>query len=171
MGGWATTITQDVKLTPQVAKKAIAVLPRFAHDFNEHLNQRNLPNIKIGPLVGSTAYIDLDIAENRDVEYGDIDVIMYIQNTHQAYWEALENFVMVCKLPYIYEDLDCSGHDIIVKIDEGWVQIDLITSVEDGTDWTQMRLTPERGASGTLLGRLYTALAETINLSINNNGV
>ncbi len=179
MGGWSNTITQDTKVTIQVAKKAIALLPRFARDYNEYLNQRSLPNVKIGPTVGSTAYISRDELQNPTKEYGDVDVILFLPRIEEMsenknlviYWEALENFVMVCNLPYIYEDLDCSGHNIIVKTDEGWVQVDLISTIENGTDWTQMRLTPEYGTKGALLGTLYTALAQTLNLSINNKGV
>src|SRR5271167_285976 len=179
MGGWSSTITQDTKVTIQVAKKAIALLPRFLRDFNEHLNHRCLPNVKIGPTVGSTAYISRDEQQNPSKEYGDIDVILLLprikemsENKNQVvYWEALENFVVVCNLPYIYEDLDCSGHNIIVKVDEGWVQIDLISSIENDTDWTQMRLTPENNTKGALLGTLYTALGQTLNVSINNSGV
>lgn len=178
-GGWSNTATQGVKLTPAVAKKAVTILPRFEKDFNAFLSQSETPPIKIGKPVGSTAYIERDLENNPTKEYGDIDVMMHVpkfgdytdSKLTKHYSDSLKKFVASENLPYLLKDHENGGKNIIVKVGSDWVQVDLIMAIGDLADWATHRSTPEHGLKGALLGTLYAALAEVLNLSIGSNGV
>ena len=178
-GGWSNTITQGVKLTPKVAKAAIGVLPHFERDFNDFLEKKGLPHISFGKPVGSSAYIERDLEKNPDKEYGDIDVIFNIprldgmpeSKINSTYSNAVKEFVAQANHPYLYKDDKNSGGNIIVKAGTDWVQVDLVKSFVDLTDWTQHRMTPEHGVKGALMGYMYSALAEVLKLSIGSVGV
>jgi hypothetical protein len=178
-GGWSKTITQSVKLTPKVAKAALAIMPKFEKDFNSFLKTENLHPIKIGKPVGSSAYIDRDLKSNPTKEYGDIDIIMSIpkiegmadNKASTLYSNKLKEFVKNSDLPYLYKDDANAGTSIIVKVGEDWVQVDLVKAMEDIEDWVQHRMTPEHNLKGALIGYLYSSLAEVLNLSIGSSGV
>lgn len=178
-GGWSNTITQGVKLTPKVAKAAVGVLPHFERDFNDFLEKKGLPHISFGKPVGSSAYIERDLEKNPDKEYGDIDVIFNIprldgmpeSKINSTYSNAVKEFVAQANHPYLYKDDKNSGGNIIVKAGADWVQVDLVKSFVDLTDWTQHRMTPEHGVKGALMGYMYSALAEVLKLSIGSVGV
>jgi hypothetical protein len=177
-GGWANAATQSVKLTPAVAKKALAHLPAFEKDFNEYLQHLHMMPIKLGKPVGSSAYIDKDIEGNPDKEYGDIDKLFVMprldgfkeSKNDAVYREQLVNFLLTKTPRYIEKEPDTTGHHILVKTDVGPVQVDLVTSFYDVEDWTQHRMTPEHGLKGAFLGFLYASVADALNLSINTYG-
>ena len=178
-GGWSNTITQGVKLTPKVAKAALAVMPRFEKDFNEFLTKKGIPTISIGKPVGSSAYIEKDLQNNPDKEYGDIDIIFNIpridgmpeSKNNSLYANAIKEFVATQNHAYIMQDDNNSGSNIIVQAGSDFVQVDLVKSFVDLTDWTQHRMTPEHGVKGALMGYLYSSLAEVLKLSIGSAGV
>lgn len=179
MGGWSNTITQGVKLTPKVAKAALSVLPHFEKDFNDFLGKKGLPPVSFGKPVGSSAYVDRDIQNNPDKEYGDIDVIFNIprldgmseSKINSTYSNAVKEFVASSNHHYLFKDDANSGGNIIVLAGTDWVQVDLVKSFTDLTDWTQHRMTPEHGVKGALMGYMYSALAEVLKLSIGSVGV
>lgn len=179
-GGWGSTVTQTTKLTPAIAKKAVAVLPQFETDFNEYLKNLHMAPIKIGDPVGSSAYIERDLKNNPNKEYGDIDVIFVMprldgfteSKNNTLYRNALTAFTKSHDVPsYMFKDEATTGHHIIVKVDDGWVQVDLVTAFFDTVDWTTARMTPEHNLKGALLGFLYASLAEVLHLSLNTTGV
>ena len=178
-GGWSKTITQGVKLTPAVAKKAVALLPKFEKDFNQFLDSRGHPRVKIGKPVGSSAYIDRDLKADPDKEYGDIDVILHIPRLpdmsdaqiNGLYSKELIDFVAHSDHPYLYKDADNGGQNIIVKVGDDWVQVDMVKAIGELGDWVQHRMTPEHGLKGALIGTLYSALADVLHLSIGSSGV
>lgn len=178
-GGWGSTITQNTKLTPAIAKKAVAVLPQFEHDFNEFLKHLHMAPIKIGKPVGSSAYIDRDIKDAPDREYGDIDVIMIMprldgfteSKNNSVYRDALATFTKTKTPAYMYPDESTTGHHVIVKVGDAWIQVDLVTAFSDVVEWTTARMTPEHNVKGALMGFLYASIAEVLHMQISGSGV
>lgn len=179
-GGWSKTETQSTKLTPAVAKKAVSILPRFEKDFNIFLKTKGLPPIEIGKPVGSSAYIERDLKDNPDKEYGDIDVLMKIprfdemseskNNTLIA--DAVKEFVGEKERDYLLHDEKNFGNSIIVKVgDDQWAQVDLVRVFGKHYDWAEARMTPEHNLKGALLGNLYTSFGDLLNISMGPNGV
>jgi hypothetical protein len=179
MGGWADTITQDVSLTPAIAKKAIANMPKFAKDLNAYLKAHDMAPIRMGKTIGSTAHIEKDIKNDPEKVYGDIDTILSMpripgmseaKNT-SLYRKMIVSFIQDVKPPYIYNRADENGTNIIVSVgDDQWAQVDLVGAFFDTEDWTTHRMTPEHGLKGAFIGFLYAALGELLNISFGNNG-
>jgi hypothetical protein len=178
-GGWASTVTQGVKLTPDTAKKAVSMLPKFEREVNAHLKKQGLPPLEIGDPVGSTAYIEQDLKSNPDKEYGDIDVIVRLpslpdmteRQSVSTFEKAIADFIINHTPPYVYPAENNTGSNVIVKTDAGWVQVDLIKSPMDDDGWAQYRSTPEHNLKGALIGYLYSAAADTLDLSMGTVGV
>ena len=178
-GGWASTITQDVVLTPKVAKQAVEMLPRFEKDFNAYLVKQGLLPIEVGAPVGSSAYIERDLKNNPDKEYGDIDVLFKVpriesmpeSKNNTLYSNALADFITNHAPDYIFKENDGGGRNIIVKTPSGWVQVDLVKAFTDVSDWAQYRMTPEHNFKGALMGFLYSSMADALHLSLGSVGV
>lgn len=178
-GGWSKKETQSTKLTPAVAKKAVAVLPQFERDFNAFLKKKGLPPIAIGRPVGSSSYIERDLKDNPDKEYGDIDVLMTIprlEGTSEAknnstYSDAVKEFAGEKERSYMLHDKESFGNAIIVKVDDGYAQVDLVRTFGEHAAWAADRMTPEHGLKGALLGNLYTSFGELFHVSIGPAGV
>lgn len=178
-GGWSKTVTQGVKLTPEIAKKAISKLPRFEKEFNAFLKKQKYAPITIGKPIGSTAYYEKDLATNPEKEYGDIDIIFKIPKIDglsdsknvSIYANLVVDFISQEKPKYLYDDGQQSGRSIIVDVDGEWVQVDLVAALEHVEDWTTHRMTPQHNLKGAFMGFLYASLAEVLNLSIGTSGV
>lgn len=180
MGGWSKTVTQGIKLTPDIAKDAIAVARTFGKDFNLYLTSKEELPIKIGKAVGSTAYYEKDLKSNPTKEYGDIDIIFSIprieglgESKNTSYYRDLvKQFIKDVKPSYLFDDGDQNGMNIIVDAGDGrWVQVDLVVAFNDTEDWTTHRMTPEHNLKGAFVGFMYASLAEVLNLSIGTSGV
>lgn len=178
-GGWSKTVTQGVKLTPEIAKKAISKLPKFEKEFNAFLKKQKYAPITIGKPIGSTAYYEKDLATNPEKEYGDIDIIFKIPKIDglsdsknvSIYANLVVDFISQEKPKYLYDDGQQSGRSIIVDVDGQWVQVDLVAALEHVEDWTTHRMTPQHNLKGAFMGFLYASLAEVLNLSIGTSGV
>jgi hypothetical protein len=177
-GGWSNTITQGVKLTPAVTKKALSMMPKFEKDFNAFLAKQGAEPIEIGSPVGSSAYVERDLKDNPTKEYGDIDIIMKIPRVGgmtdsqvNSYYSNLVKQFVADPPSYIFKDDKNGGQNVIIKSGEDWVQVDLVKAIKDVADWVQWRMTPEHNVKGALTGYLYSSLAEFLNLSIGSLGV
>ena len=58
-GGWASTLTQDTKITPPMVGKAVAAISFFITAFNTFLDSKGMPPVKQGHPVGKTGPSDL----------------------------------------------------------------------------------------------------------------
>lgn len=181
-GGWASTVTQSTKLFPHIARAAAEIMrDKFERDFNKFLKSEREQPIKIGKTVGSSAYFHRDSIAAPTKEYGDIDIIFTIprvqgtsaEKNKTHYQELVKAFIAQKQPDYIFkpEGAAFSGQNVIIKIGDDWVQVDLIATFPELEDWTTHRMTPEHGLKGALLGFMYSALAETLNLSIAGMGV
>lgn len=178
-GGWASTVTQEVVLTPKVVQQATKVIPRFEKDLNDYLQKINLEPIEIGKFLGSSAYYERDLKNNPEKEYGDIDILFKIpriegmtesKNT-SMYVNATVDFILHHSGDYVYKEGNQPGKHVILKVPAGWVQVDLVRAFKDTSEWAAYRMTPEHNMKGSLLGFLYSALAEVLHLSIGSLGV
>lgn len=178
-GGWSNAVTQSVKLTPPVVKKALALLPAFERSLNAYLEVNGLPAVSITHPVGSTAYVDRDEREHPDKEYGDIDVMIELQpipgtpdsRAAANYQKAIAHFIANESPEFVYRH-DSTGQNVIFKVGTNeYVQVDLVKTFVDSAEWARYRTTPEYGLKGALIGFLYSALAETLHLSIGQMGV
>lgn len=178
-GGWSSTVTQSVQLTPKVVKRALHLLPDFEEKLNTYLDKLDLPAVSISHPVGSTSYVDRDIEENPDKEYGDIDVMIELQpimgmsesKASGIYQKAIADFIQHESPGYVYRH-EGSGQNVIFNVGKDeYVQVDLVKTFTDSAEWARYRTTPEYGIKGALIGFLYSALAEVLHLSIGQMGV
>ena len=77
-GGWASTLTQDTKITPQMVGKAVDSINSFIAAFNAFLSNKSMPPVKQGHPVGSSNYWQRDLRLNPNKEYGDMDYLFFI---------------------------------------------------------------------------------------------
>lgn len=179
-GGWASTKTQQFKITPMTVKKVIPILKKFEKDFNSFLKARKMLPIKIGSTIGSSKHYEKDLAQHPDKEYGDIDVVFVLPRMEgvtenkitTTYVDLINDFIAEKNPSYLYDDGEKrTGQNIMVKVGDEIHQVDLVKAFYDTEDWTTHRMTPEHGLKGALLGFLYASLAEVLNLSIGPTGV
>lgn len=178
-GGWSDTVTQSTKLTPANVKKALALLPEFEKALNVYLEVHGLPAVSITHPVGSTSYVDRDLRDNPEKEYGDIDVMVELQpvlgmtetKAATAYQQAFAHFIQHESPEFVHRH-HTTGQNVIFRIGHNeYVQVDLVKTFVDAAEWARYRTTPEYGIKGALIGFLYSALAEVLHLSIGQLGV
>jgi hypothetical protein len=178
-GGWSSTVTQSVQLTPKLVKRALHLLPDFEEKLNAYLDKLELPAVSISHPVGSTSYVDRDMDEHPDKEYGDIDVMIELQpilgmsesKAASIYQKAIADFIKSESPGYVYRH-EGSGQNVIFNVGKDeYVQVDLVKTFTDSAEWARYRTTPEYGIKGALIGFLYSALAEALHLSIGQMGV
>lgn len=178
-GGWSTAITQTTRLTPATVKKALALLPEFERALNAYLEVHGLPAVSISHPVGSTAYVERDLEHHPDKEYGDVDVLVELQpipgtsdsKAATAYQQAFAHFIRHESPEFVYRH-DTTGQNVIFRVGhDEYVQVDLVKTFTDTSEWARYRTTPEWGIKGALIGFLYSALAEVLHLSIGQLGV
>jgi hypothetical protein len=176
-GGWDTTVTQKTVITPNVVKSALKVANQFARDFNQFLDKKGIPGIKIGSPTGSSTYHDVD---PEDKVYGDVDlqiIVPELEQTQgmtmsqaQTFWYKLQDeFVKTSNPNYVHQDSQ-PGHPIFAIGNDQYVQVDLMPHVERLAKWGQYRVTPERGLKGLLYGNMFSVLGELLMMSIQHSG-
>ena len=172
MGGWENTITQQTKLNPQVVKAALKTVEQFTTDLNKFIVSCGLIPVKMGHLLGSTAYIDVD---PPTAEYGDIDLQMIaasVYNTKSSYQiskyynDLIDQFITEKKPLYIYNTgKPTNGHPIF-KTNNMHVQVDMLWTSRRLASWDRWRKTPMHGIKGLVMGNLFSTLGEVINMSL-----
>lgn len=179
-GGWSNAATQSTRLVPATVKKALALLPAFESALNAYLEVHGFPAVSISHPVGSTAYVDRDLEQNPDKEYGDVDVLVVLQpvlgmsesKAATAYQQMFAHFIKHESPEFVFRQNDVTGQNVIFKVGhDEYVQVDLVKAFVDAAEWARYRTTPEYGIKGALIGFLYSALAETLHLSIGQLGV
>lgn len=172
-GGYASTLTQGTKITPQTVAVAVQAVAEFVKHFNQFLKSKNLPPVKGGNPVGSTYYYQRDLKNNPTKEYGDIDVHFFIPRlpdqtdatNASTYANAVKEFANTTN--NISTE---SGKNVIFKIGNNYIQVDLVMAYYENKEWLGA-LTPEHNIKGVISSTVYSSLAELLNLSINTNGV
>ncbi len=172
-GGWASTLTQDTKITPQMVGKAVDSINSFIAAFNAFLSNKSMPPVKQGHPVGSSNYWQRDLRLNPNKEYGDMDYLFFIPRlpdttdakNSSIYVELVKEFLAGRK------DIQTeNGQNLILKMDEGYMQIDLVHGYYENKEWLRA-LVPEYNVKGVISASLYSSLAELLDLSIGSYGV
>lgn len=180
-GGWDSTVTQGTKITPEVVKRALAVVQRFTSDFNIYLKRSNMPAVEMGHPTGSSAHHEVDSREDPAKVYGDIDLQMIApvageaktHSQYQAAWnKAADDFIAATRPNYVhYENKPANGHVIFNIGGDEHVQVDMLWAMPENADWARYRTTPEPGIKGLIYGNLYSSLGEIMDMSIQHAGV
>lgn len=167
-GGWANPATQNTHITPALVDRAFKILHHFVAGLNQHLKAKNIPPVELGQPCGSTTYYKRDLVQNPEREYGDIDVNLFIPRIEDLSNNANADLIrtQVKEFCEISPDFQTSnGTNVIVKIDNNYVQVDFITAYYHNKEWTNA-LAPEYKVKGVLCNSLYSSLGEALMLSI-----
>ena len=189
-GGLKLSPEDRAPVTPQIADEAIKIYSDLIDNWNSFLQSRDLqPVEKVGP-VGSTSYVDKDILQQRDVEYGDIDYLVsfpVVDTTEKNFRESERDSKKIYEKEFVnfLTQSTPSGVDVqktlkpgsspmmvIVKLSDGTlVQVDTVITHPDYNSWMRGRYTPERGIKGYTIGNLYKALGDFLVMTIGTDGV
>jgi len=129
--------------------------------------------VKQGHPVGSSNYWQRDLRLNPNKEYGDMDYLFFIPRlpdttdakNSSIYVELVKEFLAGRK------DIQTeNGQNLILKMDEGYMQIDLVHGYYENKEWLRA-LVPEYNVKGVISASLYSSLAELLDLSIGSYGV
>ena len=174
-GGWASTKTQNTKLTPGLLQRVVSYLTnQIEPSLNRWLESNGVSPIKFGKPVGSGTYYQRHLQTQPEKVYGDIDIQFIIPRLQDK--STNENRKFYYDLIKQYGDSSNqfeteNGKNIIVNIgNDDYVQIDLVSLFSDLVDWSSI-LTPPEGVKGVLSASLYSALAEALNISISDLGI
>jgi hypothetical protein len=194
-GGWATTKTQGTAITPDVIGEVVKIMDYIEKEFTSHLNEIGLPPADFLRPIGSGTWWNEDVTEQPDKVYGDVDFLVAYPTlkltagkdrddeiaTTKLYNSELLMLITADKMPSIdiEETKKVSNENGIKLIVEvplkkgsiGYVQVDVVTTHQEYTDWTLFRMTPIRNVKGFVLGNLYSSFGEVLDLSIQARGV
>lgn len=177
-GGWDTTLTQHTVLKPAIVGQALKVVDQFVKDFNNYLADKGLGPVQRGRPTGSSAYHEVDVQNDPEKVYGDIDLQMIAPpiegsyGQYTSYWNKLaDEFVNTIKPAYVDMSESKPGHPIFKIGKSDYVQIDFMWHEEKMKDWGATRVTPEHNVKGLLTGNMYSVLGEIMDMSIQHAGV
>ena len=193
-GGWATTKTQGTTITPDIIAKVVKIVDQLSKDFNNYLQETNLPPLEFLKPIGSGTWWEEDLQNQPDKTYGDIDFMVAYPTidltgkgeksdevaTVKLYNEELLNWLEKIKHPDvdIEETRNISVPNsikLVVVVDTndgpGYIQVDLVVTHTQYKDWTVFRFTPMRNVKGFVIGKIYTALGSALDVSIQVRGV
>ena len=89
-----------------------------------------------------------------------------------AYWNKLvDEFIRTNNVSYVDLEDTKPGHPIFKIGQDQYVQVDFMWHPSQLSSWGAARVTPERGVKGLLMGNMYSALGEIMDLSIQHAGV
>lgn len=193
-GGWASAKTQSTTLTPALIAEIVKIVDRLGEEFNSHLRELDLPSLDFLRPIGSGTWWKEDMEKNPDKTYGDVDFMLAyptlklsaksqrqdeidtikLYNKEFLMWMTAEKpeHVDVEETKRISSD---SSLKLMIELpfqgETAYIQIDLVTTHKEYTEWALFRFTPEKGVKGFTIGKLYSALGEVLQISIQSRGV
>ena len=193
-GGWASDKTQDTVIIPKLIADAVKKLSIIGNDFAVHTKVSELPQLEFLKPIGSGTWYEDDIQSQPDKVYGDVDFMVSYPTLDLGGKTERENEIASAKLynaemmvllnnkKYSFIDLGesekvSSPTDIklIMEVEadseKGWIQIDMIVTYSGYKEWSIFRMTPIRNVKGFVLGNLYSAFGEVLEISIMPRGV
>jgi hypothetical protein len=189
-GGWTSKKTQSTRVTPEVLKKADVYVQKMIQDFAQWLKSTypdSAPLIAVRP-VGSGIYYEKDLEEAPEKVYGDIDYLIQYPvfadavdkrkaETQAVRWynQQLFNFLADTTYPgvVIEESKGAEGGSavLIVEVEKDiYIQVDMVVTHEEYSGWALDRFTPIRNIKGFVSGNLYSAMADTLMISMGDRG-
>jgi hypothetical protein len=194
-GGWATTKTQGTAITPDVIGAVVKKMNSIAKGFSGHLAEIGLPPLDFVRPIGSGTWWKEDVENQPDKTYGDVDYLVgyptlkltagndrddeiastKLYNSELMMWLEYEKIDGV-DLPESKKISSDSSLKLIVETplkdgSMGYVQVDLVVTPQEYTQWTLFRMTPIRNVKGFVLGNLYSSFGEVLDISIQARGV
>jgi hypothetical protein len=190
-GGWATDKTQGTVITPDAIAEVVRHIHDLASRFNKHLETKALPPLDFSQPIGSGTWWESDIKEYPDKTYGDVDfmvsypVINLTEKgersdeiaTVKLYNGILLEWLDSSKLSYIdakgtREISTSDSIKLLVNLSGNrYVQVDMVVTHTEYKEWAIFRFTPERNVKGFVMGKLYTALGNLLEITIQPRGV
>jgi hypothetical protein len=193
-GGWATTKTQETVIRPKIIADSVKKMTAISSDFARHCQTLNLPPLEFIKPIGSGTWYEDDIESQPDKVYGDVDYMISYPTLDledkgeraneiasiKLYNKELMSFLK--KQNYAFIDLpetekvsSDSSVKLIMGVDteegKGWIQMDIVITHSGYKEWSIFRLTPIRNVKGFVLGNLYSAFGEVLEISIQPRGV
>jgi hypothetical protein len=193
-GGWATTKTQETVIRPKVIADAVKKLAAISSDFTKHCKTIELPPLEFLKPIGSGTWYKDDIDSQPDKVYGDVDFMVSYPTLNltekggreneiasvKLYNEELLNFLKIQR--YAFIDIaetekvsSTTDLKLIMQVateeGDGWIQVDMVVTHGGYKEWAIFRMTPIRNVKGFVLGNLYSAFGEVLELSIQPRGV
>ena len=194
-GGWSSVKTQETPLTPQVISLVVKEMEWVSAEFNSHLAEIGLPSLDFVKPIGSGTWWKEDLKDQPEKTYGDVDYMVAYPTlkltgsgekadelaTIKLYNNELMMLIETDKWKNIeLEDTKAASTDtsvkLILKIEiepgvPGWVQVDMVVTHKEYTDWAVFRYTPIRNVKGFVLGNLYSSFGDVLDISIQAKGV
>lgn len=193
-GGWATSKTQETPLTPKVIKLVSIEMDKLSKSFNSHLKELDLPSLDILKPIGSGTWWEDDLVNQPDKLYGDVDYMVAYPTLKLTSGKERQDEIATIKLynKELLMFIEAEGIDsidldetrksstesslkLILKVDiegkPGYVQVDMVVTHKEYSDWAIFRMTPVRNVKGFILGNLYSSFGEVLDLSIQARGV
>lgn len=194
-GGWSTTKTQETPLTPDVIQQVTKIVAKISEDFNGHLRELELPSLDFLKPIGSGTWWEDDLKNQPDKLYGDVDYMIAYPvlkltgkderadeiATVKLYNQELLMWLAADKPTNIdVEETKAISTDASLKLlvtvplksgETGFVQVDLVVTHKDYSSWAVFRFTPEKNVKGFVIGKLYSAFGETLEISIQPRGI
>jgi hypothetical protein len=173
-GGYDSPLTQNTVITPEVVKTVLPKVSIFIDQFNQFAKENNIPTIKMGAPLGSTAHHQEDEGNKT---YGDLDLQVNVpaednktsSSLQTSWWKHIDNFIKAKQPQGIVANKP--GHPLFQIGETDYVQVDLIIHPEPLAEWGRWRTTPQRGLKGLLYGNMFSVLGELLNMSIQHAGV
>ena len=193
-GGWATTKTQETAIRPKVIADAVKKLAAVSSDFTKHCKTIELPPLDFLKPIGSGTWYKDDIDSQPDKVYGDVDFMVSYPTLNltergereneiasvKLYNEELLNFLKTQRYSFIdiaetEKVSSTTDLKLIMQVateeGDGWIQVDMIVTHSGYKEWAIFRMTPIRNVKGFVLGNLYSAFGEVLEISIQPRGV
>jgi hypothetical protein len=194
-GGWATEKTQGTVITPDVIRNVVAQMDGIGKAFNGHLKELELPSLDFLRPIGSGTWWEEDVKNQPNKTYGDVDYMIAYPTLKLTAGKSREDEIETVKL-YNKELLMWIEAEKILGIDiaetkevstdsslklvievampndkMGYVQVDMVVTHKEYSDWAVFRMTPIKNVKGFVLGNLYSSFGEVLDLSIQARGV
>jgi hypothetical protein len=194
-GGWSTQKTQETTITPDVIASVVKIFDKISTGFNKHIEQLELPSLDFLKPIGSGSWWEEDVKDYPDKTYGDVDYMIAYPTldlsskgerdneiaTVKLYNKELMSWLESEKIQGIdLEESRAISSDASLKLvavvdlkngNTGYVQVDMVVTHKQYQEWAVFRMTPIRNVKGFVLGNLYTAFGEMLDLSIQARGV
>ena len=194
-GGWATEKTQETVITPDVIRNVVAQMDGIGRAFNGHLRELELPSLDFLKPIGSGTWWEDDVKNQPNKTYGDVDYMIAYPTLKLTPGKSREDEIATVKL-YNQELLMWIEAEKILGIDiketkavstdsslklvvevampnkkMGYVQVDMVVTHKEYSDWAVFRMTPIKNVKGFVLGNMYSSFGEVLDLSIQARGV
>jgi len=177
-GGWATTATQNTKITPVTIKETMQILRELVTQFNTWLthNYPDVGEVKVTTPTGSGYY---HLTDHPEKEYGDIDVQMVAANpwkmghaSYTANWNSLWDVWVKQEQPVQLDQEHAKpGHPFLIVPEHGLVQVDFMWQEPEKQLWGLVRSVPPPGIKGLIHGNMFSVLAQIMGMSMQYGGV